>query len=114
MRKFSAKYDKNIKKLKLPKSSENIYIEVESSGFDGDNFAKIKIDNDVIHVSHNENENDRGLHIVVVDPETKVIELSKAFDTYKSSSSLESFIDQQELIEANKVVIAACKDECSS
>lgn len=52
----------------------------------------------------------RGLHIVLVDPESGKIKSKKVFDTYKSSEKLEKHI---RCIPDNLIVIAACKDEIS-
>ena len=40
---------------------------------------------------------------------------AKIFDTYKSSSALESFIETKLTdLKFGDIIIAACKDECSS
>lgn len=40
--------------------------------------------------------------------------VSRVFDTYKSSEELEKFIDRKKNLAEGSIVIAACKDECTS
>ena len=61
----------------------------------------------------NENNNLRGLHIVIINPtDGKVLE-ARAFDTYKSSSALNDFIEKGN-ISMGHIIVAACKDDCVS
>ena len=85
-----------------------------SAGFEAGNFAKIIINNTPVKVEKNENNNYRGLHIVIIDPSRGNILSAKAFDTYKSqksSSAIAEFINTA--IPEGHIVVAACKDECS-
>ena len=54
----------------------------ESAGFDNGNFAKITINGEQVKLDPNEHGHNRGLHIVVVNPEDGKIELAQVFDTY--------------------------------
>ena len=71
-----------------------ILIQVSSAGFEAGNYAKITINNYKVAVNKNENGHERGLHLVVINPESGQIEISRVFDTYKSSSELENFISE--------------------
>ena len=53
---------------------------------------------------------DRGLHIVVINPENYKVEQSKVFDTYASSEGFDEFIS--EMIPDSYIIVAACKDDC--
>jgi hypothetical protein len=58
-------------------------------------------------------ENARGYNIVVINPQTGVVESSKAFDTFASadeSARLAQFVDQ---IPSGKIVAVAVRDEAS-
>ena len=45
-----------------------------------------------VYLEKNENDHYRGLHIVIINSTNGKIEHAKVFDTYKSSSLLETFI----------------------
>ena len=61
----------------------------------------------------NENNHYRGLHLVVIDPKSGTIQLSRVFDTYFSSTQLENTID--EILDCDGfIIVVACKDECIS
>ena len=92
----------------LPKP---LVIQVSSSGFDGDCFAKITINDIPVDIGKNENNYYRGLHIAVIDPGTGKPKVAKSFDTYDSSASLEEFI-ASEKIPNGFIVAAACRDDC--
>lgn len=43
-------------------------VQASSAGYKGGNTATISIDNEAIDLDDNENNHDRGLHIVTIDP----------------------------------------------
>ena len=86
-------------------------IQVTSAGYNGGNFAKIMINDKQVKVEKNENNHYRGLHIVIVNPQTGKVESAQAFDTYISSEALEAFTDE---IPEGRIVVAACMDECAT
>ena len=51
--------------------------------------------------------------MVIVDPRNGNIEYAKVFDTYKSSTLFEEFIASLD-IPTGFIILAACKDECTS
>lgn len=61
---------------------------------------------------YNQNNNYRGLHIVVLNPKNGKVETTKVFDTYKSSENFDKFICNK--IPKNHIIVAACKDECTN
>ena len=73
--------------------------------------ANITLNGEKVVCEPNENKHYRGLHIVIVNPSTMKSEFAKVFDTYKDSSDLEVFV--QSYNTSNKIVVAACRDECS-
>lgn len=54
----------------------------------------------------------RGLHIVVLDPETSIVDLAMVFDTYKSPDQFDDFISDD--FKGGSIVIAACQDDCAT
>lgn len=66
-----------------------------------------------IDCGKNENGHDRGLHVVVMDPQDGGSAMGRVFDTYKSSEAIDQFIDENEEMPDGNIVICACKDECS-
>lgn len=64
-------------------------IQVTSAGFDGDNEATIRINNELVMVQPNESNHFRGLHIVVINSWNCKVEFTNVFDTYKSSEGFE-------------------------
>ena len=62
-----------------------------------------------------ENQGMRGLHIIVINPLNFKLEFTQVFDTYKSSASFENFLSFSPWSNKmkDKIVIAACKDECT-
>lgn len=58
----------------------------------------------------NENGNYQGLHIVVITPADGRVVLARAFDTAKSSESLEEFVSNE--MPSDFIVVAACQGEC--
>ena len=85
-------------------------VQVKSAGFGGGNFAEISINNEVIPVEKNENDHDRGLHVVVYDGGQDKVETARAFDTYLGGAELDNFIATE--IPDGSVIAAACKDDC--
>lgn len=65
-------------------------------------------------VAMNESKNLRGLHIVIINPDTGEIERAKAFDTYKSSRMIMEFMTEMfELRYRGYIIAAACMDDCA-
>ena len=62
-------------------------------------------------MEENEEGHYRGLHIVIINPKTGIVENAKVFDTYKSSDEFDDFISSG--IPYGYIIVAACKDECS-
>ena len=94
-------------------------MQVLSAGYDGENFAQIKVNDVTVEMEANqeniESDNDRhlrGLHICVIDPKTGEIEKAQVFDTYTSSAIFEEFIDENSIPDG-KIVAAACQDDCT-
>lgn len=94
-----------------PTKPKTFVVQVESAGFHGGNFAKIFIDDDPVDMALNENDNDRGLHIAVLNHLNGQIDIAQIFDTYKTSEALNAFIKSD--FNEGSIVVAACKDECS-
>ena len=63
-------------------------------------------------MNKNESGHYRGFHIVVYNPDLGKIETAQVFDTYKSSTGLDAFIDKG--VEKGHVVAAAIMDEGST
>ena len=55
--------------------------------------------------------NQRGLHIIVINPNDGEVEFGEVFDTYKSSFELDQFINF-DVIPDGHIVVAACQDDC--
>ena len=51
------------------------------------------------------------MHLVIIDPKTGQVEAAKAFDTYETSLELDKFISNS--IPDGRIVVAACKDDCT-
>lgn len=84
-----------------------IVIQVHSAGHNAGNFAKVLInDAPVQPLPKNENGHHRGLHVVIIHPQTGKVEMAKVFDTYKSSSAFDGFITKG--IPYGYIVVAAC------
>ena len=62
----------------------------------------------MVSVNINENNHYRGLHIVLVNPINFQVDFAKCFDTYKSPEDLDSFIEEMQNDNFDKIVIAAC------
>ena len=63
-----------------------ILIQASSAGYKGGDFAKISINDIPVVVQKNCNNHYRGLHIVIINPQSGKIELAQVFDTYQSST----------------------------
>ena len=73
--------------------ANTLIINASSSGFDGSNDSQMTINGKTIVMQENENGNLRGLHLAVINPEQGQIVSAMVFDTYKTSSALDNFID---------------------
>lgn len=93
--------------------TRTIVIQAASAGYTSGNSADITINDDPVGLEKNENNHQRGLHIVIIDPSNYKLVAAKIFDTYKSSNAFEEFISGDHLREGF-VVVAACKDECTA
>ena len=52
------------------------------------------------------------MYVVIIDPTDGSVEYTKVFDTYKSSSRFDKFTKRK--LPKGYIVVAACKDECST
>ena len=94
---------------------EVLLIKVESAGFTSGNFAMITMNDVPVEVPNNQNDHQRGLHVLIMDPSSEQALISIIFDTYESSYSLDHFINTYvSRIPEGHIVIAACKDDCST
>lgn len=84
-------------------------IQVQSAGYDGGNLANITINNKAVKTHSGTN---RGLHIVILNPDDGSISTAMCFDTHHSSLELDAFIAAG--VPEGKIVVAACRDECSA
>lgn len=66
----------------------------------------------MVKVNPNENNNFRGLHLVVINPKNGKVETARAFDTYESSEEFDKFLNTY--IPDQYIIVAACKDECTT
>lgn len=96
----------------MVKSQGIFVIKAVSAGYYSGNTAEITVNHQKIEIEPNENGHFRGLHIVVINPNTQKVELAKAFDTHDSPKSFDAFITQ-DLLQGH-IVVAACKDDCVS
>ena len=70
-----------------------LVITATSAGYDAGNETKITINEEIVKLEPNSNGHFRGLHVIVVNPNDGNIEYAQVFDTYKSSDSLQEFIN---------------------
>lgn len=91
----------------------HLVIQATSGGFDAGNFAKITINDVDVEMPNNEHDHQRGLHIVVINPDDGEIMQKKVFDTYKTSTKFDEFIKEKS-IQDGHIVVVACKDDCAS
>jgi len=68
------------------------------------------LNGEVVSVKSNENNNKRGLHIVVINPNNGKVEAARVFDTYVSSVAFDDFIIES--YPDGFIIVAACKDDC--
>lgn len=61
----------------------------------------------------NENNHDRGLHLVIIDPKNGEVRWTAVFDTYKSSTALEEFVTKASIPDGY-IIVASCKDDCAT
>lgn len=87
-----------------------LVIQVSSAGYMSGNVARVTINSELVPVDLNEHSHDRGLHIIVVNPDNGKVEMATAFDTYKTSYVFDAFIAKA--MPDGYIVIAACKDDC--
>lgn len=85
-------------------------MQVTSSGFNGKNKAKIYINSVKVKFDLNENNNERGLHIALINPYNGYLKTCYIFDTFASSDEFHEFIDNY--VPMGFIVVAACKDDC--
>lgn len=69
----------------------------------------MKINNQKVAVLKNENNDFRGVHIYLINPENGLVVVAKVFDTYKSPDYFDGLISQK--IPEGYIVVAACKDD---
>ena len=84
-----------------------------SAGFEAGDFAQISVNGILINgTDRNENNNYRGLHMVLLNHQTGKIKTNAIFDTYNTSHGIDFFIENcSELIPEGTIIVAACKDE---
>lgn len=85
-------------------------VQVTSAGMNAGNFAKITINDKLVKVHENENNHERGLHIVIINKLNGEVEYAEVFDTYKSSRKLDKFVKSQ--LPEGCIIVVACKDDC--
>ena len=86
-------------------------MQAHSAGLHGAMPAKIMINDEAVEMVKNENGHYRGLHVALVDPNNGKVEVTKCFDTHKSSEEFEDFISKP--IPVGHIVVATCRDEVS-
>lgn len=90
-----------------------IWIRAKSSGFDGSNLAEITIDDKPVTVHRSGQDNSRGLHLVIINPFTGIVEMAQVFDTYQDGACFADFIKWYDIPDGY-IIVAACKDDCVS
>ena len=90
-----------------------LVIKVTSAGYASGEQTEITVNGKAVKPETNENGHFRGLHIVLINPLSGKVELSKVFDTYSSPGGFEYFI-QGNVIPLSYIVVAACQDDCSA
>lgn len=86
-------------------------IQVKSAGYLSGNNAVISINDFPVEVKGVDNANDRGLHIVIINPSNGDVEQAKVFDTYKDSDAFNKWIITVDIPDGH-IVLAASKDDC--
>ena len=59
-----------------------------------------------------ENGSERGLHIVLVNPDNGDVEFAKVFDTDQSSELFDELIAKENAIPDGYIIVAAGRDDC--
>lgn len=89
---------------------ETLVVQASSSGFEGKNFAMIKLNGFQVTMEKNESGHYRGLHLVIFNPYKGVVTTAKVFDTYKSSKRVNEFTKGLELPDGHLVIAAVMDD----
>lgn len=89
------------------KIQEELDIKCQSAGYYDGNFCKIEINGQTII-----SEGSRGLNVMIVDPEGKMILESTGFDTHISNEESDDFAKLIENMDNRMVAIVVCKDDC--
>lgn len=89
-----------------------LVLSAESAGFEAGNNATIKLNGVDVKMKVNENNNYRGLHVVVFDAFRGLLLHNQVYDTYRSSEKLEAWIEKNEKFAVGQAVVIACKDDC--
>ena len=71
-------------------------IQATSQAEEDEVYVSITIDGEPIEVAPNEDGHYRGLHVVVLHPNTGKIETARVFDATISSEAFDTFIDANE------------------
>lgn len=74
--------------------------------------ARITINDERVQLEENEDNTQRGLHIVLINPSNGKIDKAKIFDTYTTSIHFDAFTRLD--FPDGYIVVAACKDDCVS
>ena len=82
-------------------------LQASSGGSAAGDFAKISINDAKVHVHKNSDHQYRGIHIVLINPQTGKVIFGKVFDTYKSSDTFHDFM--QKPIAPGTIVVAAVR-----
>ena len=64
-----------------------------------------------MYVEKNRSDHYRGLHVVIIHPFNGRVEEAKVFDTYAESEGFDAFVSRG--IPEGRIVVAACKDDCT-
>lgn len=88
-----------------------LVIRATSSGFSGDAFAQITVNNFPVNLQKSSEANAPGLHIVVINPLNGDIEFAKVFDTSKSSKEFDEFVTSG--CKEGYIIVATCEDDCT-
>ena len=89
-----------------------LIVRATSSGFHGGSFANITVNGLPVDISVNNHNHERGLHVVVINPESGEVESAKIYDTHMHSEGLDAFIKNG--VPDGYIVAVACKDECAN
>ena len=74
--------------------------------------ARITINDERVQLEENEDNTQRGLHVVVINPANGKIDKAKIFDTYTTSIHFDAFTRLD--FPDGHIVVVACKDDCVS